>query len=177
MTSEPPTVFASELLPGTYCCVSTTGLFGRVIRMVTRSRYDHALIYLGSGDIVEATVTGVRISRLASYSGRPMCANAAEAMTDTQRAGVCAKGRSFAGDEYGWGTIALIALRLAGIRSRWLTRLLSDRDAVICSQLVCEAGEAEGLTSWQCGEPSPQFVEPAELARRPGMERVIWDTA
>ena len=177
MTVEPPTIFASDLRPGNYCCISTASLFGRVIRMATRSRYDHAVLVLGGGDIVEATVTGVRVSRLASYSGRPMCANAAEAMTDTQRAGVCAKGRSFAGDEYGWGTIALIALRLAGIRSRWLTRLLSDRDAVICSQLVCEAGEAEGLTSWQCGEPSPQFVEPAELARRPGMERVIWDTA
>lgn len=173
MTGEMGVVLTSEVEAGRYICVKTRSPFGWVIRVFTRSLFDHALINLGNGDIAEATVTGVRIDRLDSYRGQPACANTAEPMTGAQRAAVCVKARSFAGMEYGWGTVMLIGLRSMGARSRWLTRMLTDRDALICSQMVCLSSAPQG-PDWQCGEMSPEFVEPAGLARRPGVERLMW---
>jgi uncharacterized protein YycO len=156
------------LQPGNYVCVQTGSLFGRLIRAFTRSPYDHAFIYCGNGQIVEATARGVRLDSLSLYAGARAVANTGEAMTDAQRATVVAAARSTAGREYNFADITVIALRLLGFRWKWLKRAADDRDADICSEDVCEAGAAAGL-DWQCGEPDPAFVTPADLARRPGV--------
>lgn len=164
---------AADLQPGDYLCVRTGSVFGWLIRAFTRSSFDHAFVCLGDGMIAEARVTGVVIDSLGLYRGALAVANSAEPMTPAQRDAVSAKARSFAGDEYGWGTILVIGLRLLGLRWGWLLRFADDRDALICSELVALAGQAAGL-DWLCSEPEPALVTPADLARRPGVEPVTW---
>lgn len=168
-----PFVSSTDLQPGSYLCVRTGSLFGFLVRLFTRSQFDHAFVYLGGGEIAEATVWGSRIDALASYSGALAVANSAEVMTAPERQDVCAKARSLAGEEYGWGTILVISLRLLGVRWGWLLRFADDRDAVICSELVAESGQAAGV-DWLCGESEAALVTPAELAERRVMRSVKW---
>lgn len=160
--SDPP------LQPGCYVCVRTGSLFGFLIRLFTRSPFDHAFIYAGAGQIVEATTRGVRLDSLSLYAGARAVANVREPMTAGQRAAVVSAAKATAGREYNVPDIPVIALRLLGFRWQWLRRIADDRDADICSEDVCQAGAAAGL-DWQCGEPDPAFVTPADLARRRGV--------
>ena len=174
MSGNYGTVLSTELREGSYCCVRTKGPFGLLIRTFTRSLVDHAFINLGHGMIAEATPWGVQVNSIDRYHGQPMFTDAGDVLTTQQRLEVCDKARSFTGREYGWGAILLITLRLMGGRSPRVTRLLSDQDAVICSQLVAECGAAVGVDSWLCGRENAEFVEPADLLLRRGMERVRW---
>ena len=174
MTGEPDVTFASELLPGSYCTVRTRGPFGWVIRAFTSSTVDHAFVVLGGGLIAEATVWGCRVDGIAQYQGQTMFTDAGDRVSASQRSQICKQARSYAGREYGWPDIALIGLRRLGVRAGWLRRVLADRDALICSELVALAGAAGGQ-DWLCGTGDAALVTPADLSRRPGMERVIWD--
>jgi hypothetical protein len=157
--------------PGRYICLRTASLFGYLIRAVTRSPVDHAVVVLEGGKCAEATVRGTRIDDLAKYAGALAVSNTAEDMTGAQRMMVCATAESYAGREYGWSLIAAIALRKLGVKPGWLMRILDDKDALICSELVCIAGQSAGL-NWACGESSAEYVEPSELALRDVMRPV-----
>ena len=174
--TEPDVTFASELLPGSYCTVRTKGPFGWVIRAFTASTVDHAFVVLGGGLIAEATVWGCRTDGIAQYQGQTMFTDAGDRISAPQRSQICKQALSYAGREYSFADILLIGLRRLGLHSKWLVRHLRDRDALICSELVCVAGTAGGQ-NWFCGTGDAALVTPAELARRPGMERVIWDIA
>jgi hypothetical protein len=156
--------------PGSYACLRTRSPFGWLIRLFTRSQYDHVVIVTGPATIVEAAVTGVREDALSRYAGCLAAADTGDRITDAQRAAIVASALSFTGDEYAWGTILVLALRLAGIRWRWLQRLAHDRDALICSQLAVLAGLAGGQ-DWG-GSQDPAMVTPAYLAARPQMAPV-----
>ncbi|HLI39616.1 MAG TPA: hypothetical protein VKV80_20085 [Streptosporangiaceae bacterium] len=160
------------LLPGMYVCVKTRGFPAWVIRMATRSRVNHAFIVADDqGGIIEARPGGVRRGSLAAYAGAYAAADTAEPVTGAQRAVVAAKAESMLGTGYNFPAIAGIGLEDIGWHWRLLMRIArADRD-VMCSQLVAACGEAAGL-DWLCGKPSPDQVTPADLARRPGVERV-----
>ena len=172
-----PVVLESELRPGWYITLRTKTFFGWAIRVLTRSEVDHAVLYLGDGEIAEATIWGTRIGRLDSYRDQLANVNGAEGMTDLQRVTVCVRAKEMVPREYDWGAIAVCALRLAGFRSRWLLRLADDKDADICSELVAAAGQAAGLDGWLCGEPEPAVVMPSELNRRRVMRTLVWEKA
>jgi uncharacterized protein YycO len=158
--------------PGDYVVVRTRSMFGYLIRLFTRCPYDHAVLVTGPGEITEAKPSGVRTGSLTEYAGCRAAANTGDTLTHAQRAIIVAKAKTVTGDEYGFADIAVIGLRLLGFRWGWLRRVAADRDALICSELVCEAGLAAGLVSWQCGEPDPAFVTPADLAARPAVHPV-----
>jgi hypothetical protein len=171
----PPFVLASEIEPGRYVCTRTKSPFGFLIRIFTRSPYDHAFIVLGGGLIAEATNTGTRIDNLDRYKGQLAVANTDELMTTAQRAQVAQAARQLVGREYGWGAIGVIALRKLGLKWGWLLRFADEKDADICSEDVAIAGAAAGL-DWLCGEEDPALVRPDELAaRKPYMCSVAWD--
>ena len=46
---------------GDYGVVKTSGILGWLIRLGTMSRWNHALVYIGDGKIVEANLPGVQI--------------------------------------------------------------------------------------------------------------------
>lgn len=153
---------------GRYIVVHTGTWFGSVISACTRSKFDHVLVSIGGGMAVEATPKGVHVSPLSRYAGHPAVANLDEPMTGEQRATVVATARSWVGREYAFADLGVIGLRLLGIKWGALIRLSDTRDTVICSELAALAGKAAEL-DWLCGEPQAAYVQPAELAKRPGV--------
>ena len=173
MTGELSAVLASEMAPGQYVTVDTGTLFGCVISAVTSSPADHAFLHLGDGLIAEAVPSGVQVTSISKYRHRPMWA-CGDALSAPQQVLACKAARSFAGEEYGWADLALIALRRLGLHSPLLRRALRDRDALICSQMIALCGLAAGLPSWLCGRDDPALVTPADLLGRPGCARMGW---
>lgn len=172
-----PFALASELQPGTYVVLRTRSFFGAVIRFFCRSQWDHAVLVTGPGEITQATLRGVKTGPLSQFSGCLAVANSAEDMTPAQRRNAATFMKALDRDEYAFALLPVIALRLAGVKWSWLIRLTQDRDAVICSEAVAQAGQHIGK-DWLCGEPSAAAVQPCELAgRRPFMRSVVWDLA
>lgn len=168
-------LLASEVEAGQYMCVRTGGPFGYVIRSVTRSPVNHAFVVLGGGQIAEATLRGVKVDALTKYAGCLAVASS-DAQAPVQQVKVVNTARMAAGKEYAWRDIFIIGLRHFGAKWRWLLRAADERDALICSELVCEAGlAAHPAMDWLCGEPEPAMVTPADLASRPGVVPVAWD--
>lgn len=157
--------------PGRYGVVRTRGFLGWVIRRATKSPYDHAFLFAGVGNLIEATPYDVRLAPVTGYTGALMAASTAEPMTAEQRAAVVAKALSYLGTEYGWDDLAVIALSELGLHWRLLIRAMGAQRALICSQLVAICGQAAGM-DWQCGKESPALVTPADLARRAGVRPV-----
>jgi hypothetical protein len=159
---------ATDIEAGRYIAVHTGTPFGAVICACTRSKFDHVAVSIGGGQVVEATPRGVHVSPLANYAGHLAVANLAEPMTSQQKWTVAAAAQSFVGREYAFGDLAVIELRRLGLTWPWLIHLADTRDALICSELAALCGRQAGL-DWLCGEPDPAYVQPAELARRPGV--------
>lgn len=159
--------------PGDYIVVRTGGLAARLIRAVTRSRFNHAAIYIGGGQLIEATPRqGVRIAELAEYAGDPMLSNSAEPTLSGERDSVVEFARAQIGERYNWDADLEDGLDCLGLRWRLLSRLPSGRRTVMCSQLVAAAGAQAGLNTWLCGKPNPGAVTPADLATR--IEKGQW---
>lgn len=152
--------------PGTYACVRTGGFYAWLIRVGTRSKYNHAFLVVDEyGGIIEADPGGARRAMLADYRADAIVFDVNEPITDEQRARVVAKATTLLGTPYGWTDIARLALRCAGVKWRWLTAAADNERAMICSQLVAACGEAAGL-DWDCGRDNPAAVTPGDLASR-----------
>jgi hypothetical protein len=162
----------TALEPGRYVCVSTPGFAGWLIRTVTRSPVNHAVIVTGPDEIIEATPSGVRRGTLSQYAGRYAVANTAEPMTQEQRIEVAAEAEKLLGDGYNWAADADIGLEDLGLRLRLLARFAGGGKLLMCSQTVVLCGKAAAL-DWLCGKPSPDQVAPGDLANRPGVEPVV----
>lgn len=161
---------------GSYGVVKTGGFFALVVRILCRSRFDHAFIVIDDlGGIIEAEPTGARTNNIGVYAGLPMLINSGETLTDQQRALVADAARHYLGTPYAFLDIVRLALASLGIRWRWLTAEADDENAMVCSTLVAATGVKAGLDTWLCGEPSPALVRPADLAKRDCMQP--WPTS
>jgi hypothetical protein len=168
-------VLASELVPGTYVVLTTRSPLGFLVRLFCRSPWDHAVLVTGPDEIVQATVKGIKKGRLSQFRGCRACANSTEPMTAGQREVAVTRARGFLGEEYAFPAVVVIGLRKLGLRWPWLLRVSDDKDALFCSELVSECGQAAGK-DWSCGQSSPALVTPAMLAqRKPFTHPVIWD--
>ena len=152
--------------PGTYACVRTGGFYAWLIRVGTRSPYNHAFLVVDdTGGIIEADPGGARRSNISAYGTDAMVFDANEPVTDDQRAKIIAKAETLLGTPYGWTDIARLALSCLGVKWKWLTAAADNERAMICSQLVAACGEAAGL-DWNCGREAPAAVTPGDLAAR-----------
>lgn len=153
--------------PGTYGCVRTKGLYAWLIRVGTRSHYDHAFIVCEGGQIIEGEPGGARWAELAKYDGCELVYDTDEPMTARQRQQVVDKAIVLLGTGYGWLDIARLALRCAGVQWAWLTRAADNERRMICSQIVATCGQAAGV-DWNSGREAPAAVTPGDLAHRIG---------
>ena len=147
---------------GDYGVVKTNGWAARFIQVGTMSRWNHAFIYIGNGQIVEANPTGVAISPVSKY---PKIAwNQHEELTDAQRAKIVKKATSFVGDSYGFGAIAIIALKILGLKIiPTLRKAVEDENSVICSQLVAWS---YSVARKKVSDKPHVFTTPGDLAER-----------
>src|SRR5437764_1016046 len=85
------------------------------------SRFQHAGILDGEGNVIEAAPRGVRTVPLSRYlDGRPIAFGWMIPLTDDERAQVVAEARALMKRPYGWSTYVLLALLRLGIKPRWL---------------------------------------------------------
>jgi uncharacterized protein YycO len=151
--------------PGTYACIRTGGFYGWLIRIGTRSKYNHVVLITDThGSIIEGAPGGARRSNLTAY-GTDTILYAPDTLTPEQQQRAIAKAETLIGTPYGWLDIARLSLHALGINWHWLIRAADNEKAMICSQLVATCGEAAGL-DWNCGRESPAAVTPADLANR-----------
>lgn len=157
---------------GRYGVVQTGGWIGRLIRWGTHSWANHAFICLGGDQIIGAMPNGVVLGSLAEYTGAPIAFNTDEPMTDAQREAVVNAAKGMIGYSYDFADIGALAIESLGWHWRLAFRIAGiDKRSTICSQLVANCGMQAGLDSWLCGKSEALDVTPADLARRPYVER------
>jgi cell wall-associated NlpC family hydrolase len=125
------------MLPGDFAVVATGGIMGRIIRLVTRSKVNHAMILVHDGQVIEAAPSGATVSPLSNYAGMTLTWSALD-LTLTQRAAIVTAARTHIGAPYSWVDDACIGL--AAIFDwhvpAWVRRRLASPDHLMCSQLV-----------------------------------------
>ena len=149
---------------GDYGVVKTNGWLGWIIRVGTVSRWNHAFIYIGNGQIVEANPQGVEVVSL--HYDR-IAWNNHEEITDEQREAIVKCSLSHVGRGYSFLTIALIILRILGMKvlanSKFLLKV-AEKDGYICSELVSECYMGAGINLLP-NKPDYTTV-PGDLAER-----------
>lgn len=153
--------------PGSYGCVRTGGFYAWLIRVGTRSHFNHAFVVMEDGRIIEADPGGARWARLSDYGTDSMVFNTLDVTTEDQRRRIMDKAVALLGTPYGWTDIVRLSLRCLGLNWSWLTKRADEEKAMICSQLVAACGQAGGQ-AWLCGRSFPAEVTPGDLARRIG---------
>lgn len=146
--------------PGDYLAIRTHGAAACAIQVGTISRWNHAAIYVGAGNIIEATPQGVALNHVTDYDPADVVASNVD-LTGPQRAQVCAYALGKRGTPYGWADIVALALVALGIRPQWLDDYARRDDRLVCSQLVAYAYDAAGV---RLGDLDPWTVTPGDLA-------------
>jgi hypothetical protein len=149
--------------PGDYGVVKTSGFVGRLIRIGTTSRWNHAVICIDPTVIVEANPRGVALSPTNKYN--VIAWNQHEEITDSQREKITEHALSLVGKPYGFFDIFVIFLRIVGLRlpPQKLWNKLAQGMGYICSELVTECYvKAEVKLS----EKPVNLVTPGDLAER-----------
>jgi uncharacterized protein YycO len=148
---------------GDYGVVKTKGFFGRLIRIGTTSRWNHAVIHVGSGEVVSADPSGVKINPASDYTN--IAWNKHEELTLAQREQIALYARSLVGKPYDFLTIADLAFRILGLKifSKGILEKLARHRGYICSELVSECYRKAGVDL--CGKED-YLVVPGDLAER-----------
>jgi cell wall-associated NlpC family hydrolase len=147
---------------GDYFVVHTTGLAAKAIQMGTWSKWNHAGIYIGNGEIVEARPSGVSISNLSKYDGLPiMWSN--EPLTEEQRLNLVAFSKKFVNSGYGIWSIVALVFKCLGFSILPANKLAEKEKRLICSQLVAWVYSHAGIKLFN--KPHA-LVTPKNLAER-----------
>jgi hypothetical protein len=119
--------------------VETSGFFGKLIRVGTQSRWNHSIIYVGNGFIVEANPQGVHLKPVSEH---PKVAWSKHIEFTPEQGQIAANyAQTLLGKPYNFFDIAVLALRILGLRfltNGLLTRLGSKSYGYICSELTDE---------------------------------------
>ena len=150
---------------GDYGVIRSTGLFARLIQVGTVSRWNHVFIYVGDGNIVEATPKGVILSPVSKYN--LIAWNQHEELDSKERYVIADFAMSKIGQPYNFIVIGNIALRILGLKIFAKTKLMyrwaQATKGYICSELTAEAYEAIGENL--CKKDA-DLTTPGDLAER-----------
>ena len=158
----------TEPLQGDFACVSMGGAGGRLIGFAERlngdafSQYQHAFVYVGGGQVVEAEPGGARAAPLKGY-GAILWSTGRFQLTADQRRGICMFARQYIGTPYSWLDYAAIGLHRLHVPAPGLRRYIGSTRHQICSQLVDQCYADAGVHLFADGR-WPGYVTPADLA-------------
>ena len=147
---------------GDYFVVHTTGWAARLIQFGTRSKWNHAGIYIGDNKVIEARPNGVKIRDLSEYDNLPIIWSN-EPLTEEQRSNLVKFAKSFENDGYGVGSIIALAFKCLGLSILPENILAEKEKRVICSQLV--EWSYSHIKIKLTNKPHA-LVTPADLAKR-----------
>ena len=149
---------------GDYGVVQTSGFIGWLIQLGTLTKYNHAFIYVGDDQIIEATPRrGVILSPVSKYEN--IAWNQHEAKTDAQRDQIVKYALKHLGNRYSFLDYFAIILRILRFEAPyWLTAHLANTSAVICSELVARVYRACEFSV--DGERPDFYITPSDLIYR-----------
>jgi hypothetical protein len=125
--------------------------------------YEHAFIYIGNGQIVEAEPGGAVISQLDSYDGRPiMWSTDLIPLTDAQRNVIVEAAVSQVGTPYSFLDYLAIGMYRLGIKHPGVANRVEQSKHLICSQLVAEDFSRVGVA---LTDYPPYLVTPGRLTK------------
>lgn len=124
--------------------------------------YQHAFIYLGDGDIIEAEPGGARISSLSEYDEVRWLAAVADRYPASQLASVADAARTLEGRPYSFLDYGAIAAHALHVPVPGLKEYITETGHLICSQLCDFAYEKAGLHLFADGR-WPGYVDPLDL--------------
>lgn len=148
-------------MTGQFGTVRTTGFVATMIRLMTRSQVNHAFVFVGDGQIVEAMGRGAQVTSAHKYDGH-LVATSQLRLTIEEAERVAHAARSMEGTPYGFLDIAALFFLLLGFRWGWLLRRAQTSNSLICSQLVDRAYAKAGVHLYDDNRPDGQ-VTPGDL--------------
>jgi uncharacterized protein YycO len=142
----------------------------------------HAFVYVGEGQIVQAMPGGAELIRLEEANEPYVWSTGKIPLTSEQRSRISAAAIWMVGTPYSFLDYASIALAHYRIRPRWVRDFVADSDHLICSQLVDEAYLRAGVHLFNDGR-LPGDVTPGDLwkllqaKRVTSTDRELWRLA
>lgn len=130
--------------PGDFGLVEIHGETGRLIRFGQwlcgdgYSDFEHAFLYIGNGEVVEAEPKGARKVSVGEYADADvMWSTGIVKLTPEQRTAICANAEKLVGTPYGFlDYFAIASHRLHLPWSLLLKKRVESGKTLICSQLV-----------------------------------------
>lgn len=149
---------------GDFFVVRTGGIVGALIRLVTRSQYNHAGIYMppNATMCVEANPAGASLDP--SDYGKDLLLASKILITPQQRLDIQQHAQEVIGVKYGFLDLVSLAALQFGIKPKFIRRQVTKSNRMICSQLVDEVYRRAGVHLFNDGRLS-QDVTPGDLAR------------
>jgi uncharacterized protein YycO len=150
--------------PGCYGVSRGSGLIGELIRHATESWAGHAFVYVGNGQIIDATPPAAKVSAAASHPDAVW--NAHYPLTGPQRDDIVARAHALVGTPYDYPAYVGFALELLKISSgQQLDPVFGEDHWRVCSALVADCYAYAGLDLEQ-GLRYPNLISPADLYNR-----------
>jgi len=145
---------------GQFAVVRTSGIVARLIRLVTRSKWNHAFLLLDDNLYVEANPSG------ATYGRSPYAIQELSNLdlSPAQADQIHTAALGLVGTPYGFLDILSIGLLQYGIKPGFVRRRVARSDRLICSQLVAEAYRRAGVCLFSDAR-LPMDVTPGDLDR------------
>lgn len=159
---------ADTRVPGDFAAVSLPGDIGTLIRIGEGlngegfGEYEHALVYVGGGLVVEAEPGGAR-KRIRGVEPGDLWSTGLIPLTSVQRGDICLAADGYVGTGYSFADyLALVAHRLR-IPAPGLKSFIASSGHLICSQLVDQCYQDAGVHLFDDGR-WPGYVTPKSLA-------------
>lgn len=124
--------------------------------------YQHAFVYLGDGQIIEAEPGGARIVPVSEYASPYWCTALADGHPDAELDAVAEAARTLEGRPYSFLDYAAIAAHALHVPVPGLKAHITATGHLICSQLCDFAYEKAGLHLFSDGR-WPGYVDPLDL--------------
>jgi cell wall-associated NlpC family hydrolase len=153
--------------PGDFALTKIPGFIGRFVAagqwlVGDASPVQHAFVYVGNGQIVQAMPGGAELIHLEDAHEPVVWSTGHFALTAAERMFICGAARSLVGTPYSFLDYASIALAHFRIRPAWVRDFVADSGHLICSQLVDEAYLRAGVHLFSDGR-IPGDVTPGDL--------------
>lgn len=158
-----------EPRPGDYRLISIAGDTGKLIRFGQwlngdgYADFEHAAVYVGNHQFIEAAPKGARLMTYALDSDRPvMWSGQSIALSAAQRIAIVNAAFGYLGTGYSYADYVAIAAHTVGMDGRVLQRFIADTGHMICSQLVDQCYADAGVHLFTDGR-WPGYVTPGDL--------------
>ena len=136
---------------GDFAVVSAGGIPGRLVRYAEQANgsgpwadYQHAFIYIGDGQIIQAEPSGADYGQLTAHA-KTLWSTGKFQLTAFQRDQICDAARGYIGVPYGWLDYLALVLHRLHIPAPHLKAFIASGRSMICSQMVDAAYLAAGV--------------------------------